>query len=80
MRIKKYLESNSMTKPAFAKLIGISVSTLEKYLYSNRIPSLQMAHTIVLKTNGEIQYVDMLKQGTKKLKKSNIKLDKWNEL
>jgi len=80
MKIEKYIKSNSMTKLSFAKLVGLSVSTLEKYLYSKRIPSLRVAYLIVVRTKGLISYEDLLPDNIKVKKSGNNKLEVWDKL
>jgi len=80
MKINEYIKSNSMTKTSFAKRVGISVSTLEKYIYSKRIPSLKVAYTIVTATNGAIQFEDLLPDDIKIKKKVKNKLVNWKDL
>ena len=79
MKIKDYLKTNCLTIKLFAKQVGVSTSTIEKYVYRDRTPSLVVAHKIVVRTNGVISYTDLIP--TQHKIKSNEKAKAaWNKL
>jgi len=80
MKLRDYLNQNSIPIKQFATSIGVSPSTIEKIVYYHKTPGLIIAQAIVAGSNGAISYEDLIAKPkqTKKIKKT--KLASWDVL
>ena len=60
MKLRTYLERNSMTRRAFAKRVGCSPQAVGYYVTGDRRPSLPVALKIVKATGGKVTLKDLL--------------------
>ena len=56
MELKKYLESNYISKRGFAKKLGVTESTLYNIISGRAYPAEKVAQKIVELTNGEVTF------------------------
>jgi transcriptional regulator with XRE-family HTH domain len=54
MRLRRYLDTNSITLPRFAKLIGVSVQSVHRYANGERIPRPEVMERIKRVTKGAV--------------------------
>ncbi len=62
MELKKYLESNYITKRGFAKKLGVTESTLYNIISGRAYPAAKVAQKIVELTNGEVTFEELFKK------------------
>lgn len=60
MTLRDHLRATNEAVNAFADRIGVDRSTIRKIVYRQRQPSLELAVTISLATNGAVKPEDMI--------------------
>jgi transcriptional regulator with XRE-family HTH domain len=73
MKLKDYLARRRVHKKTFCDDLGISESTLYKYINQEREPSLQVAIWIESYSEGKVPIKDLIRGGFKPLKLKSIK-------
>lgn len=61
MELREYLESRSLTREEFAKMLGISKQALQNYVTGLRLPPLNVARKIKELTKSNVTTDDLLK-------------------
>ena len=62
MKLRVYLDENSITHAAFAEAIGVSQQTVSRYVVGERFPRLEIMGRIVQATENAVTPNDFLSQ------------------
>lgn len=66
MKIKEYLKKQQVSVQLFSDMTGLSRALIHHYMKETRVPSLESAYIIVMATNFDISFIDLLPEQFKK--------------
>jgi transcriptional regulator with XRE-family HTH domain len=69
MKIEQYIKKYKLNKSKFARLCGLNVYTIYRFIKGNGIPSSSVALKIYYATNGEVTMEDLIPTDKRKCKR-----------